>query len=88
VTGIETELLTALRDLEHGAQVTKPAGPRPDLSALLARVDGLTERLPKDNHPDLLHYLQRKSYDKARRWLEGRDTENRRGTCAPGRHRS
>ncbi len=88
MTGIEHELLTALRDLEHGAQAAKAARPRPDLSALLARIDGLAARLPKLGHPDLLHYLERKSYDKARRWLEGRDTESPRGTCGPRRQHS
>jgi hypothetical protein len=28
-----------------------------------------------------LHYLRKKSYEKARLWLEGRDAENARGNC-------
>jgi hypothetical protein len=30
----------------------------------------------------LLHYLHRKSYEKARLWLEDRDAENARGGCS------
>jgi len=33
--------------------------------------------VPKETAPDLVHYLRRKSYEKARLWLEGRDAEKR-----------
>jgi len=29
----------------------------------------------------LLHYLQKKSYEKARLYLQGRDAENQLGNC-------
>ena len=57
------------------------ANPKPDLLPLFSRIDGLTLRLPKDADPTLLHYLHRKSYEKARLWLEGRDEENQAGSC-------
>ena len=48
---------------------------------LLTRLDELTRALPANTAPALLHYLHRKSYEKARLWLEGRDAENARGSC-------
>jgi hypothetical protein len=44
-------------------------------------MDELTRRLPADAAPDLRHYLKRKSYEKARLFLEGREAENQRGSC-------
>jgi len=41
----------------------------------------LTNQLPPDTDPNLLHYLHRKSYEKARLLLQGRDTENAQGSC-------
>jgi hypothetical protein len=50
---------------------------------LFARLDELTRALPRDTDPTLLHYLQKKSYQKARLFLEGRDAENQAGNCRP-----
>jgi len=61
--------------------VMMTTNPKPNLSPLFNRIDGLTDRLPKDSDPTLLHYLHRKSYEKARLWLEGRETENQAGSC-------
>ena len=57
------------------------AGPKPDLLPLFARLDELTRRLPPQTAPELLHYLHKKSYEKARLFLEGRDAENTAGNC-------
>ncbi len=43
------------------------------LKAISERIDNLQTRLPKPVDPRLAHYLQRKSYDKALEFLEGRD---------------
>jgi hypothetical protein len=48
---------------------------------LFARIDELTRKLPRDTDPGLLHYLHKKSYEKARLWLEGREAENKAGNC-------
>ena len=48
------------------------ANPKPDLRPIFARVEGLAEKLPPATDPDLLHFLQRKSYQKARVCLEQR----------------
>jgi hypothetical protein len=43
------------------------------LKAISERIDDLQRHLPKPVDPQLAHYLQRKSYDKALEYLEGRD---------------
>jgi hypothetical protein len=83
MTDLERTVLETLIELETAARGTPAGGPKPDLLPLFARLDELTNRLPKDTAPDLLHYLRKKSYGKARRWLEGRDPENARGSCGP-----
>jgi hypothetical protein len=81
MTETERDILNALTELEAAARSMRTADPKPDLRPLFARLDELTNRLPKDTEPDLLHYLHRKSYEKARLWLEGRGGENARGSC-------
>ena len=43
------------------------------LRAVSERIDKLQAALPQPVDPQLAHYLQRKSYDKALEFLEGRD---------------
>ena len=81
MTQTELAILTTLRELEAAARPRPTPGPRPELLALFARLDELTAALPNETHPDLLHYLRRKSYEKARLWLEGRGDENAPGAC-------
>jgi hypothetical protein len=59
----------------------RSANPKPDLQGILTRIDRLTEELPRNSDPSLTHYLHKKSYEKARLFLEGRDAENARGAC-------
>ena len=77
----ERDILQTLIELENTVKAMAGAHPKPNLSPLFNRIDALTDQLPKDSDPALLHYLQRKSYEKARLWLEGRDTENQTGSC-------
>jgi hypothetical protein len=81
MTAIEQDLLAALGELERAAKTMPTANPKPDLPRMFARIDALAARLPDDSDPGLRHYLQRKSYEKARLWLEGRDAENQAGHC-------
>ncbi len=81
MTATEQDLLRVLLELEQAANAMPTADPKPDLLALFSLIDQLTRRLPKETDPALLHYLQRKSYQKARLWLEGRDAENQAGRC-------
>ena len=74
MTATEHQLLDTLLELEDAvAQVN--ADPKPDLMALFGRLDALTSEMPKDASTDLLHYLHKKSYQKARLFLQGQDPE-------------
>ena len=81
MTATEQNILRALADLDNAVQSMPTANPKPNLLPLFARIDTLTARLPRDADPTLLHYLHKKSYEKARLWLEGRDAENQAGSC-------
>jgi hypothetical protein len=80
-TSLEKDLLDALVQLDAAVKALPLAGPKPDLPSLFARIDELAKQLPRDADPALLHYLQKKSYEKARLFLQGRDDENRIGNC-------
>jgi hypothetical protein len=77
----EREILSTLRDLDEKIGAMKTANPKPNLLPVFERLDALTDRLGGQAYPSLLHYLHKKSYEKARLHLEGRETENARGTC-------
>ena len=69
----EQNILQTLTELEQAVKSIPTANPKPDLLPLFARIDELMRLLPAETDAALLHYLQRKSYEKARLWLEGRD---------------
>ncbi len=78
MTATEQQLLDALLELEDAiARIN--AEPKPDLMKIFGRLDELTAGMPKDSPPDLLHYLHKKSYQKARLFLQGQDPEQ--GAC-------
>ena len=81
MTASEQDILQALMELDKAVQSMPTADPKPNLMPLFARIDELTRLLPTETDPTLLHYLQRKSYEKARLWLEGREAENQTGSC-------
>jgi len=78
---VENQLLAALTQLAETVKAMATTSPKPDLLPIFARIDELTKRLPRDADPTLLHYLHKKSYEKARLFLQGRDTENQAGNC-------
>ncbi len=78
---LHASLLNKLVNLEETVATIATADPKPDLMALFAEIEELTAQLPKDTDPGLLHYLHRKSYQKARLFLEGKDAENEVGNC-------
>jgi hypothetical protein len=81
MTAIEKHILESLIDLDRAVKSLRTATPKPDLQAIFARLEQLTDSLPPQSDPNLLHYLHKKSYEKARLFLEGRDAENARGGC-------
>ena len=81
MTAVEQALLNTLVELEKAGQSMRAADPKPDLLALFARIDELAKQLPRGTDPNLLHFLQKKSYEKARLFLQGRDAENQVGNC-------
>jgi hypothetical protein len=80
-TSLEKNLLDALVQLDVAVRVVPSARPKPNLLPLFARIDELTDQLPRGTDPALMHYLHKKSYEKARLYLQGRDAENQAGNC-------
>ncbi len=82
MTRVETQILAALRQLQTAVESSGSAKPKPNLQPLFTMLDELTAQLPRNSNPNLLHYLHKKSYEKARLLLEGRESESVRGACA------
>ena len=78
---LENQLLAALAGLNAAVKSLAASHPKPDLLACFQRIDELTAQLPPATDPTLLHYLHKKSYEKARLYLLGRDAENQVGNC-------
>jgi len=81
MNSIEQSILQVLIDLDNAVKIMPAAQPKPNLLPIFERLDALARQLPRDANPELLHYLNRKSYEKARLLLQGRDAENARGKC-------
>ena len=81
MTETEQKLLQTLVELETAVKSMATANPKPDLQNYFRRLDELAAQLSRGTDPDLLHYLQKKSYEKARLFLQGRDAENTAGNC-------
>jgi len=82
MTTIEKDILESLNDLDRAVKSLRTPTPKPDLQSIFARLERLTDSLSTQADPNLLHYLHKKSYEKARLFLEGRDAENARGGCS------
>ena len=80
-SAIEKEILTALIQLDAAVKSMPTANPKPNLLPLFAHLDELTAKLPRNTDPTLLHYMHKKSFEKARLFLQGRDAENQVGNC-------
>ena len=78
---LERQLLSALTQLDATVKTMATANPKPSLLPLFTQIDELTRQLPRTTDPTLLHYLHKKSYEKARLYLQGRDAENQIGNC-------
>ncbi len=78
---VSLKLLTLLVDLDTAVKTMPTANPKPNLMPLFAQIDELTRQLPRGTDPTLLHYLHKKSYEKARLFLQNREAENQSGNC-------
>jgi hypothetical protein len=81
MTETEQTVLDTLLELERTVEAMPRTTPKPSLLPLFSRLDELTRTLPSTTDPLLLHYLHKKSYEKARLFLQGREAENARGNC-------
>jgi len=81
----EQAILNSLVELERVAKGTQLPNRKPDFQGLFAGLDALSRQLPKGTDPLLRHYLDNKSYEKARLLLQGKDAENARGRCGDGK---
>lgn len=81
MNSVERGLLDALIELEDAVKRFPTAQPKPNLVPLFEKIDSLASTLPRGTDPSLLHYLHKKSYEKAKLWLEGCDAQNQRGQC-------
>jgi hypothetical protein len=78
---IEVAILSAILDLEEAVKAMPTADPKPNLLPIFERIELLAKQLPVNTSPDLLHYLKKKSFEKARLFLQGREAEVPRGAC-------
>ena len=81
MTQTEQQILQALLELEAAVAQMKTAQPKPNLLPIFTRIEELSLSLAPTTDPQLLHYLRKKSYEKARLFLQGRDAENAAGNC-------
>ena len=82
MTAIERNILDSLNELDLVVKTMATANPKPNLLPLFTRIEALANELPRTTSPDLLHYMQRKSYEKARLWLQGHFDEIQKGRCS------
>jgi len=73
---LETELAAALRRRlevigDRTLRESDPGRQLEELRRVSERLVELQERLPATTHPQLRHYFERCSYDKALAWIEG-----------------
>ncbi len=85
MTQIENELYRKLCELEAAVGGMNREGTKPDLVRMFDELEALSKTLPDGTSPDLRHYLMKKSYQKARHFLEGKPPENDRIRDGVGR---
>ncbi len=81
VTALEQQILDRLLNLEQTVAAMATANPKPSLAPILGDLSRLTRELPPGTDPQLLHYLHKHSFEKARLFLQGRDADNAAGNC-------
>lgn len=81
MTETEQSILQALTELDATVKSMASIQPKPNLLPLFQHIDELTRKLPPDADATLLHYLHKRSYEKARFFLQDREAENQAGSC-------
>ena len=81
MTQTERQVLEALLELEGAVARMQTETPKPNVLPIFSRIEELTGALPATADPQLLHYVRKKSYQKARLFLQGREAENAAGNC-------
>ncbi len=81
MSAIEDQILAALIELAAAVKSMPTANPKPNLLPMFSHLDELTAQLPRHTDPQLLHYMHKKSYEKARLYLQGNDAQNQAGNC-------
>jgi hypothetical protein len=81
MTQLEQQLFEALLNLDGAVRRLAQERPNVNLLPLFARIDELAAQLPPGTHPQLLHFLQQKSHEKALLWLQGDGAQIPRGSC-------
>ena len=81
MTEPEKAILECLLELERTVQSIPSVNPKPSLLPLFSRLDDLMRQLPPQTDPTLRHYLQQRSYQKARLFLQGQESANTPGNC-------
>jgi hypothetical protein len=76
---VEQQLLDALVELDNAIKAMPAIGAKPNLLLLFSRIDQLAGQLSPTADPGLRHFLQSKSYEKARLFLQGRDADDQIG---------
>ena len=79
MTATEQAIRDALIELDATATRMATADPKPSLAPLLKRLDQLAGQLPPDGDPELRHFLEQRSYEKALIQLQGDRAAS--GTC-------
>lgn len=76
----EAEILSSLQRLTQAIQQADGTV----IAAEMSRLDDVVQRQRGALHPQLVHFLERRSYPKAIMWLEG-DANIPAGICGGGR---
>jgi hypothetical protein len=81
MTALEKDIFNSLVHLEQTVAALPTMNPKPDLQPIFSHIDQLTRQLPANTDPELLHFLHKRSYQKAKLLLEGQGAQNARGSC-------
>lgn len=79
MTPLHKAILTELRNLDDAVRQMRQDPGKADLLPFFSRLEELAGQLPRGGDPQLGHYLQRKSYEKARLWLEELEQDQQPG---------